>query len=107
MLFQMWQAIGNPVTALADLVKRVLRPQQFRNTADECEALSRQKGRGTILAVQSLQVRLVLEQLQLAGRSGHVQINHAPHFSRKLRRQLGEWTRRIARKVQRGKIPSA
>src|SRR5437660_4291276 len=60
-LFQMRQAVGNPLTALSDLVERILRPQKFGNPADECETLSRQKGRGTILAIELLQIRLVFE----------------------------------------------
>src|ERR1700681_881021 len=79
-LFQVRQAVGNPVAALSDLVERGLRPQKLGNAADECETLARQKRRGTILAIEPFQVRLVLEKFQLAGRSGHVQINNSPHF---------------------------
>ena len=44
--------------------------------------LPARKDAGQSSSVEPLQVRLVLEQFQLAGRSGHVQIDDAPHFGR-------------------------
>src|SRR5947209_2662524 len=100
LLFQVRQAVGNPLPALSDLVKRVLRRQEFGNAADECETLARQEGCGTILAVESFQVRLVFEKFQLARRSGHVQIDDPPHFGSKLRRQRGKRAGWLAREVE-------
>ena len=99
-LFQMRQAVGNPVTALSNPVKRILRSQKFGNAADECETLARQKRRRTILAIESLQIGLVLKQFQLAWCPGHVQINDPPRLGGKLRRQCGKGAGCVAGKVE-------
>ena len=88
------------MAALSDLVERVLRRQEFGNAADECETLARQERRGTILAVEPFQVRLVLEKFQLAWRPGHMQIDDAPHFGSKLRRQRSKRAGWLAREVE-------
>ena len=88
------------MAALSDLVERVLRGQEFGNAADECETLARQERRGTILAVEPFQVRLVLEKFQLAWRPGHMQIDDAPHFGSKLRRQRSKRAGWLAREVE-------
>ena len=72
--------IGNPEPRLADLTKRIDGPQQLRHAADEGEALAFEKLLRAILAVERFQLRLVLEQLELAGRAGQVQINDALRF---------------------------
>ena len=99
-LFQMRQAVGDPLTALSHLVERVLRCQKFGNATDECETLARQKRRGTILAIEPLQLRLMLEKFQLAWRPGHVQVDDTPHFGAKLRWQCSKWGGGVARKVE-------
>jgi len=51
--------------------------------------LTLQKGCRTVLEMQLLQCRLVLEQLQLGWRTCHVQIDHAFGPRRKIWQRLG------------------
>src|SRR5208282_6427402 len=86
-LFQMRQAIGDPLAALSRLVKGVLGAEQLGHAIDEGKAFAGQKRERTILAVQLGQFGLMLEKLQLAWRPSHVQIDNALRARSKLRRK--------------------
>src|SRR5690606_17023642 len=90
MAVKVGQPVGNPRSIASRLVKRKLSAQHLWHPTDEGEALPFEKRRGAIEAVEFLQVGLVVEELELARRSGHVKINHPPGFCGELRRQRGE-----------------
>src|ERR1700727_79842 len=85
--FQVWQAVRYPLAALPCLMEGVLRAQQLRDTADKSKPFARQKRSGTLLTVEPGQIGLVIEELQLAGCAGHVQVNNPLGAAGKLRRQ--------------------
>src|SRR5437660_1682881 len=87
MFLQVRQPIGNPCAAVADLVVGILRGEQLRRASEEGEALARQEGSRAILTVEAGQHRLVFEQLELTGSTGHMQIDDAARFGSELRRQ--------------------
>ena len=71
-LFQMRKPVRDPGTALARLMKRILRSQQLWPTRDKRKSLAFQKRWRAFLAVEPRQLRLVVEQLQLARSTNHV-----------------------------------
>src|SRR5262252_9181665 len=97
-----WQSVGNPLPALSRLMKWVLRPKQLRNTTNEREPLSGEERSRAILPIKSLQHRLMFKQFQLAGRPGHMEINHTTCFRRKLRGKRRERSLGIAGEIERG-----
>src|ERR1043165_8505414 len=76
MLLKMRQTIGDPMPALTGLVKRILRPHQLRHAGNESKTLPSEQRLRTILTIQLNQLGLVFEKLQLAGSSGHVQVDN-------------------------------
>src|SRR5262249_30298955 len=86
-------------TALPRLVKRVHRPQELGDTRYESEALALEEGGRAVPAIESGQLRLVVEQLELARRTRHVQINDPPDSGRELRRQGSQWRLRVPRGI--------
>ena len=81
------QTIRDPGPALPVLLEGELRAQQLGSTLNERKALSGQILLRTIQTIQLLQFRFVIEQLELARGSGHVQENDALRLRRKLRWQ--------------------
>ncbi len=98
--FQVRQPIGDPGAVLAGLMEGILGTQQLGHATDEGKALAGQVRLRTVRAVEARQHRLVFEQFQLAGRPAHVQVDHAPHLGRELRRQQRERSRRITPEIQ-------
>ena len=98
--FKVRQPIGDPLPVAAGLMEGILGTKELRHATDECKALAGQVRLRTVRAIEARQHRLVFEQLQLAGRPGHVQEDHAPRLGRELRRQWRERSRRIAREIQ-------
>ena len=64
-----------------------MRPHQLGDAGDEGKALALEQGIRAVAAIVSSQLRLVVEQLELAGRAAHVQIDHPPRLGRERRRQ--------------------
>src|SRR5437762_2790824 len=87
-------------------MKRVLRSEQFRYTADKGKPLPREERRRAILSIKPLQFWLVFKQLQLAGRPRHVKINHTTYFRWKLRRKWRKRGSGIPAEVKRGSLCS-
>src|SRR5262249_20843338 len=59
------------------LTERILRPQQLWDSLDERKPFALQILLRTILAVVTVQFRLLIEQFQMTGRAGHVHENDA------------------------------
>ena len=74
MFFQVRQTVRNPLAALARLMKWILRAEKLWYTGEEGKALSGQEGSRTILTIELGKLRLVLEELQLAGCASHMKI---------------------------------
>ncbi len=60
--------------------------QDLGNALDEGEAFAFEKRRWSVLHVQFFELRLVIEQLQLRRRTGHVQVDHSLGLRRDHRR---------------------
>ena len=93
----MWQAVGEPSAGLAVLLEGELRAQHFWHTLDEGKLLALEEFLGAILAIEFGQIRLVVEQLVLRWRTGHVQVDHALGRGWKLRQHRGQRLGRIPR----------
>src|SRR5215831_4346996 len=100
MLLKMRQAIGDPMAAVADLMKWILRSHQLGDASYEREPFPSQQGSWTILPVEPHQLRLVFEKLKLARCTGHVHIDHSLNAGRKLRRKDRERMLGIARQIE-------
>src|SRR5579871_457860 len=87
-------------------MKRVLRSKQLWNAADECETLPRKERSRAILSIKPFQFWLVFKQFQLAGRSCHVEINHATNFRWKLGRKRRKRSPGIPAEIERGSLCS-
>ena len=101
LLFQMRHPVGNPGAALSRLVKGKHRPQQLGDALDEGEAFPSEEGLRAVMAVETLEHRLPIEKIELAGRAAHMQIDHPLDLGGELRRQHRQRRRRIAREIQR------
>src|SRR5450631_185616 len=78
----------------------ILGTEELGNSVDKCKTLAGQKRGWAILAVKPRQLRLVLEQFQLAWGARHMQINDATSLRGKLRWQGRERMAGIAREIQ-------
>ena len=74
---EMGQPVGDPLAALAGLVEGELRAEHLRHALDEGELLAFEVFLRALLAVELGEFRLVVEELELARRAGHVQVDHA------------------------------
>ncbi len=74
---KMRQSVRNPRAAIATLAERILGAKHFGCPLDEGESFSLQKFAGALLAIQLLEIRFEIEQLQLAGGTNHVQEDHS------------------------------
>ena len=81
---QMRQQFGKFSPRFAVPLKCVRSAQHLGNALDEREALLLEQRFRTILPVQLLQLWLIVEQIQLRRRTGHVQINHPLGFRREV-----------------------
>src|SRR5262249_1275399 len=90
--------LGHPGAALAVLLERAARPEQFRAVAriHEGETLAFDERLRDRLAVELDQLRLVIEQLELARASGHEKIDDVLRLRRKMSRMRRHriWQRR-------------
>ena len=81
---------GKLRAALAVFRELELRPEQRGIRIDERGAIALEQFGGRQLAVPLRQLRLVVEQLQMARRSGHEKINHPLRLRREMRPLRGE-----------------
>ncbi len=95
---QQRQPVGHPLAAFAALPEGILRAEHLRHPLDEGELLPGQQRRRAILAIQALQLRLVVEEFQLARRPRHVQVDHPLGARRKRRRRRSQRIRRVLRR---------
>jgi hypothetical protein len=68
-------------------LERELRAEHFRDALDEGEALAFEEFLRAVLAVVFGEFRFVVEQVERAGRAGHVQVDHAPDLRLEHRRR--------------------
>ena len=90
---QMRQELRKLSARFAVPLKRMRSAQHLRHALDERKPLLLEERFRAILPVQLLQLRFVIEQVQLRRRTGHVQINHPLRFCWKMRRFGGQWIR--------------
>src|SRR5215467_1718314 len=83
----MRQAVGDPLAAFSGLVKWILGAEKLGHTGQKRKALSCQQGSGAVLAIEAGELRLVIEEFQLAGCASHMKINDALGARSELRRQ--------------------
>src|SRR5262249_5108056 len=98
--FQLRQLVGNPMSALANLVKGILRTQHFWNATNKGKSFALEKRSRTILSIELRQGGLVVEKFQLAGRTGHVHINHPFGAGVELRRKNRKRRLRVAAEIE-------
>ena len=92
LLGQVGHQLRHPCTGITVLLEIILRPQHARRAVDEREAFAFQERLRALLAVELFEIRLVVEQFQLAGCTDHVQVDHPLDLGRLRRRQ---WAERI------------
>ncbi len=93
---QVRQQLGQLGAALAMPGKLELRPQQLRVRVDERGPVSLEQFGRRQLPVELGQLRLVVEQLQMARAARHEQENYALRFGRRGRGLRGQWIDRTA-----------
>src|SRR5262245_39752564 len=72
---KMRQEFADPLPALATTIEPELRRQNFRHALDESEPFALEKRWRTILHMQLVQFRLMIEEIKLRWRSRHVEVN--------------------------------
>jgi len=85
-LAEMRQKVGHPRAAFAVLREIGLRPEHLWHATDEGELLALQQGFWAGQVVQFAEFGLVVEELQLGGPAGHVQVDDVLGPSGKVRR---------------------
>ena len=91
---EMRQQLGQLRSRLAVSLERERRPEQPRRALDEGEALAlRNELRRDLLAVELLQRRLVVEEIELRRRAGHEEIDDLLRLRREVRRARRERSR--------------
>src|SRR5437764_5724833 len=88
------------------LLEFVRRAEQIRMPLDEREPLILEQRFGTWLHVQLIQLRLVVEQIMLRRRAGHVQVDNTLRLRRKHRRLRRQGILLTSLKRKRGFRPS-
>src|SRR5262249_52991358 len=101
-LLDVRKTVGDPLSTLPGLMKRVLRSEQLGHAADERETFAGQERSGTILPIKPLQFWFMFKQLEWAGRPRHVQINHATYFRWELRGKRRKGSSGIAVEIKGG-----
>ena len=99
----MREAIRHPDAGLAVLGEIELRAEHFRDALDEGEALAFEVFLGAFLAVVFLEDRLVVEQLKLARRADHVEVDDALRLRREGGRLRGKRAGRIVGNLHRAR----
>src|ERR1700761_9501884 len=66
---QMRQPVGNPGAVFSGLMKRELRAQHLGYARDKGEPFALEERFRTVMAAEPRELRLVVEQLELAGRA--------------------------------------
>ena len=77
------------------LLEGILRAEHFRHALDEGELLAFEEFLGAFLAVELEEFGLVIEELVLRGRAGHVQIDDALRLGGEVRHRGGERIGRV------------
>ena len=79
------ESIRDPCTRVTVLLKWKLRPKHIGRSLNKGKVLAFEKRLGAGLPVKSLQIGFVVEELQLARRSDHMEIDHPFCRSREMR----------------------
>ena len=83
---KLWKAVADPGTGLAVLREGELRAHELGHALDEGEALAFEEAGGAVEAIEALEFWLVVEEFELAGRTGHVEEDDALGTGLHLRR---------------------
>ena len=99
------QQFGHFDARLAVFGELVRRAEHLRHALDEREPLLLEERFGAGLAVQLLQLRLVVEQFELRRRAGHVQVDDVLGLGGEVRRLGGERIDRPFAPIARAEQP--